>query len=118
MATSRRIFVTGGLGFLNSGSTMIVPNTFVEILSFVVPSGVQRKLSHVELSCRSEGLFQVLEDSAVIGSGRSAPGEPNPKFDWAPGHDVSEGSTIKVQFKALPGTPANAVEAYLMGFDS
>jgi len=119
MAIARRLglILNDGTPFFEEGFDVSDPGNEQELINFVTPSGLKRKLAKVDVLCRAEGKFEILEDATVIGSGRTGAASPNASFEWAPPREVATGSTIKVQFKSRNGSAVSDVEAYLMASD-
>ena len=106
-----------GVPFFDEGADDSEANVYVELISAIVPALTTRKLSKVTVTCRLEGMFKITIGASTIGSGRTSPASPNAIFDFNPKREVSAGSTIKVKFKARPGSAVSEVEAYLMASD-
>lgn len=117
MAVSRRVALSEGTPFFEENSDITDPDNFVELISFVVPGGLTRKLTKVEVACRIEGIYEILENTETIGSGRTGAAQPTNSFVWDPARPVATGSTIKVRFKSRAGSAVSDVEAYLMASD-
>lgn len=105
-----------GTKFHASDQRATTPGVQQTTLSVVVPASTTRTLSKVIVSCRQSVQFVVTANSVLIGSGRTAPGEHNASFEWAPGFDVPASQTIEVLVTQDVGA-ASDVETYLMGND-
>lgn len=93
------------------------PGQDQELIKFTVPANTVRAISNVIVACRAEGKFTVMAGSAIIGSGRTGPASPNPKFPWTPSRPIQPGTEVKVLFHAAQGTYPRPIEAYLQASD-
>jgi hypothetical protein len=109
--------VAGTPVFMDSPANSTVPGSYVTLIDVFVPVGKTRYLTTLLLTCRVEGEFQVLSGASVILSGRTGPASPTFSFGWNPSRPITTGTEIKVQFKAVVGTPIRDVEAYLIATD-
>jgi hypothetical protein len=79
-----------------------------------VPAGKTWLLYCINVSCRGSGVLRVTKnDGEIIGTRRTGPGCPNADFQWALPRPILEGETVAVEFEALPGVPAQPIEAFL-----
>jgi len=100
--------------FESSGVTTGVLQT---LISEVVPALTTRTISKVIVSCRQSGVFNILLNAAVIGSGRTGPSQMNTSFSFIPGRAAAAGDTIKIEFTQSTG-PSTDIECYLMATDN
>jgi len=103
--------------FMDSPSNLSNPGSNVTLIDVTVPVGVTRYLTTFVIACRVEGTVQILSGASVILSGRTGPASPTFSFSWNPSRPIPTGTEIKVQFKAVVGTPIRDVEAYLIATD-
>ena len=108
---------SGGTAFHTRDSRVTTPNTEQTVISFNVPASTTRTLSKVVVSCRQRVKFRVEVNSVQVASGRTAPGESNAVFIWAPGYAALTTETVEV-FVEQFGGPASDVETYLMATDT
>lgn len=106
---------TSGVRFFESTQTVTIPGTEQTLISETVGAGLNINLLDCQVSCVREGLLKIYVNSAVIGSARTGPGNPNALFLWTPFHTVLVGETIAVKFTASSWTPVTNVEVYLQG---
>ena len=84
----------------------------VLVVSFTVPAGYQRDLQQVMLSSSVSGKMEIKIGPNIIGSKRTAPGNPNIDFKFWPAHPISAGETVEVRFTATNQSGSD-VEAYV-----
>jgi hypothetical protein len=100
-----------------STSVPTTPGSEQLLVDDTVPSGKTRKATQAIVVCRSQGLFTVESDGAIIGSGRTGPASPTGIFSWNPRKDIPAGKDVKIRFTANLQAPISNVEAYFMASD-
>lgn len=86
------------------------------LIDQTVPDGVTRYLSSVILSTRVTGIFYVLANGSLIGSGRSGPG-CTPIMTFNPMRSLAAGTDYQVLFTSRPNSPIQSVECYVQAND-
>jgi len=112
-------FVLANLGtpHFNPGSGLGDPGNFKTFVSDVAPAGKIRNITQVIVTCGLEGYFQILVDSAMVGSGMTGPGNHTVPFYFDPPYPVNAGSTIEIQFRQRKNTPPVQVDVFLQSTD-
>lgn len=92
------------------------PGVEQTLISQTVPAGTTRNISQVIVATRVTGVFQVLSDDEIIGSGRTGPGGTGP-MTWSPPRALAAGTEYQVIFQARDNSPPQDVEAYVQATD-
>jgi hypothetical protein len=101
--------------FQASGIT--TPGLEQVLISQVIPASITRYLSQVIVVCRIEGMFKIMLDGQMIGSGRTGAVQPNVSFGFAPSEELFGGSNLEVLFEARANSPAVSVECFIHASD-
>lgn len=96
--------------FQDQRQTTIGPETTV--ITTQVPATKTAQLKKVTVTCRQSVKFRVLVEGVEIGSGRTAPGNPNVSFTWGTDYEVQENETIEVKVQQTIGKVSD-IESYL-----
>jgi hypothetical protein len=86
------------------------------ILTDTVLSGT-RNLTQIIVTCRMEGVFNILAGSQVIGSGRTSAAAPNVPFGFDPWRPLPSSTILKVIFRQRDKSPPASVEVYLQALN-
>jgi hypothetical protein len=92
------------------------PGSYQTLITSIVPSNTIRYLYKAQINVRQEGVFQVLANGDLIGSGRTGPGL-SPVFEWMPQKPLTAGTVVELKFMQRPNSPSVTCEGYLMGID-
>lgn len=87
------------------------------LITGMVGLGVTRRFTRATVRCRATGVFYVLQDTTIIGSGCTDSPQQNVSFVWDPGFPIATGLSFSLVFTSSVGTPVASIEAYLMGED-
>lgn len=98
-------------------SAVTTPGSESDVLTFTVPADKVRNLSRVNASCRMSGTFRLYVDTAIIASGRTAPGNPNILFKFDPSRPIGGGTVVTLKFEAMADLPISGIEAFVMASD-
>lgn len=98
-------------------SSSTTPGVEQTLISLTVPAATTRFLYQVVVVCRMEGVFKILSDSYLIGSGRTGAAQPNVAFLFNPPRPTSAGSVVDVLFEARVGSPVVDVEVFIHATD-
>jgi len=95
------------------GSSISVPGSETELISYVVPVGKTFNMLGAYASCFQDGTMRVRINSSVVCTSRTGPGCPGAYFFWIKPRKATGGQTVRVGFEAIAGSSPSDVEAYL-----
>lgn len=96
-----------------AGSSVTVPGSEVDLISYTVPAGKIFNMLGAYVSCFQDGTMRVKINSSVVCTLRTGPGCPDASFFWIKPRKATEGQTVCVGFEALADSSPSDVEAYL-----
>lgn len=86
------------------------------LIDHIVPANTIRNVSQVLVVTRVTGIFTVVANDEIIGSGRTGPGGTGPMI-FNPPRPISSGVEYQVIFTSRLNAPVQSVECYLQASD-
>lgn len=85
------------------------------LISYAVPALKTANLLSIQTICRQEAIVKIYADSALIGSVRTGPANPNANFSYRVARSFPAATMIEIKATARIGSAAAPVECYLQG---
>jgi hypothetical protein len=106
-----------GTPHFDDAQMAITPGQDQTLIDGVVPAGVTRSIGQILVVARVAGIFTVLANGAVIGSGRTGPGCFG-LVPYNPARPLVAGTEYQVIFTSRLNAPPQSVECYLQATDN
>lgn len=105
-----------GVPYFDDAIQTITPGVQQTLLDVIVPDATKRYLSQLIIATRVTGVFWIMAAGAVIGSGRTGPGEDS-MMSFYPPRPIMAGTEYMVLFTSRLNAPVQSVECYLQASD-
>ena len=104
--------VEEGIPFNGWARVSTTPGSFVDVLTFSVPV-TARAIRLAGVSCCISGLWELVFGTTIIASGNTSPGEPNSSRLFNPRVSAASAISVKIRFKARPGSPIVPIDGFI-----